>query len=63
LLAPRGIEVIAQAELSIPDADEPHATFIENALAKARHASAMAKLPALADDSGLCVPHSAARPA
>ena len=55
LLAPRGIEVIAQAQLAIPEADEPHATFIENALAKARHASASAKLPALADDSGLCV--------
>ena len=55
LLAPCGTEVIAQAELAIPEADEPHATFIENALAKARHASAMAMLPALADDSGLCV--------
>ena len=55
LLAPLGIEVIAQAELGIPDADEPHVTFVENALAKARHASAHAKLPALADDSGVCV--------
>jgi XTP/dITP diphosphohydrolase len=55
LLAPLGVEVIAQAELGIPDADEPHATFVENALAKARHASARAKLPALADDSGICV--------
>jgi XTP/dITP diphosphohydrolase len=55
LLAPLGIEVIAQAELGIPDADEPHMTFVENALAKARHASAHAKLPALADDSGVCV--------
>jgi XTP/dITP diphosphohydrolase len=55
LLEPLGIAVIAQSELGIPDADEPHATFIENALAKARHASAFAKLPALADDSGICV--------
>ena len=55
LLAPLGIEVIAQAELGIPDAEEPHVTFVENALAKARHASAHAKLPALADDSGVCV--------
>jgi len=55
LLSPLGIEVIPQAALGIPEADEPHATFIENALAKARHASARAKLPALADDSGLCV--------
>jgi len=55
LLSPLGIEVVAQSELGIAEADEPHATFVENALAKARHASAAAKLPALADDSGLCV--------
>ncbi len=55
LLAPLGIEVIAQAELGIPEADEPHHTFVENALAKARHASRLADLPALADDSGICV--------
>jgi XTP/dITP diphosphohydrolase len=55
LLAPVGIDVVAQAELGIGEADEPHATFVENALAKARHASAHAKLPALADDSGICV--------
>jgi XTP/dITP diphosphohydrolase len=55
LLAPLAIDVIAQAELGIPDAAETHATVVENALAKARHASARAKLPALADDSGLCV--------
>jgi XTP/dITP diphosphohydrolase len=55
LLAPRGLDVAAQKELGIGDADEPHATFIENALAKARHASALAALPALADDSGVCV--------
>jgi len=55
LLTPLGIDVIAQSEMGIPEADEPHVTFVENALAKARHASAHAKLPALADDSGLCV--------
>jgi XTP/dITP diphosphohydrolase len=55
LLAPLGITVVAQAELRIPDADEPHATFVENALAKARHASQSSRLPALADDSGVCV--------
>jgi XTP/dITP diphosphohydrolase len=55
LLAPLGIEVIPQARLGIADADEPHVTFVENALAKARHASRQAKLPALADDSGICV--------
>jgi len=55
LLAPLGIDVVAQSELGITDADEPHVTFVENALAKARHASAHAKLPALADDSGICV--------
>jgi len=55
LLAPLGIEVIAQAELGIAEPDEPHVTFVENALAKARHAAAHSKLPALADDSGICV--------
>jgi len=55
LLAPLGHEVIAQAELGIADAEEPHDTFVENALAKARHASRASGLPALADDSGLCV--------
>jgi XTP/dITP diphosphohydrolase len=55
LLAPLGIEVAPQARLGIPDADEPHACFVENALAKARHASRKARLPALADDSGICV--------
>ncbi|MBL8517185.1 MAG: RdgB/HAM1 family non-canonical purine NTP pyrophosphatase [Betaproteobacteria bacterium] len=56
LLTPLGIDAVAQSELRIGEADEPHATFIENALAKARHASAAAGLPALADDSGICVP-------
>jgi XTP/dITP diphosphohydrolase len=55
LLAPLGVDIVAQSELGIADADEPHVTFIENALAKARHASAHANLPALADDSGICV--------
>jgi XTP/dITP diphosphohydrolase len=55
LLAPLGTEVIAQSALDIPEAPEPHVTFVENALAKARHASALAGLPALADDSGVCV--------
>lgn len=55
LLEPLGIMVIAQGELGIAEAEEPHLTFIENALAKARHASQLANLPALADDSGICV--------
>ena len=55
LLAPLGYTLIPQGELSIPEAEEPHPTFIENALAKARHASHLSGLPALADDSGLCV--------
>jgi XTP/dITP diphosphohydrolase len=54
LLLPLGIEVIAQRDLGVTGAEEPHETFIENALAKARHASAQTGLPALADDSGLC---------
>jgi len=62
LLAPLGIDVVAQAELGIPEADEPHITFVENALAKARHASAWAKLPALADDSGICASALAGAP-
>lgn len=53
LLEPLQIEVISQAELAIAPADEPYATFVENALAKARHAAAASGLPALADDSGL----------
>src|SRR5574343_948452 len=55
LLAPLGFDVVAQGELGIPEAEEPHATFVENALAKARHAARLSGLPALADDSGLCV--------
>ncbi len=55
LLAPARITLISQPALGIPEAEEPHPTFIENALAKARHAAAACGLPALADDSGLCV--------
>jgi XTP/dITP diphosphohydrolase len=54
LLAPLAVEVVAQSELGIAAADEPHATFVENALAKARQAARASGLPALADDSGLC---------
>lgn len=56
LLSGADFDVVAQGELAIPEAEEPHDTFVENALAKARHASRAAGLPALADDSGLCVP-------
>jgi XTP/dITP diphosphohydrolase len=55
ILAPLGITTIAQSALDVPEADEPYATFVENALAKARHAAAATGLPALADDSGICV--------
>ncbi len=55
LLTPLGLTVIPQASLNISEAPEPHPTFFENALAKARHASACSGMPAIADDSGLCV--------
>ena len=55
LLAPLGCEVQTQTELGIAEAEEPHFTFIENALAKARHVAQISGLPALADDSGVCV--------
>jgi XTP/dITP diphosphohydrolase len=55
LLLPLDIEVLPQSAFGVPEAEEPHATFIENALAKARHAARLTGLPALADDSGLCV--------
>ena len=55
MLAPLGVELVAQGSLGVPEAPEPHCTFLENALAKARHASACTGLPALADDAGLCV--------
>ena len=55
MLAPLGLQLIAQGELGIPEAAEPFHTFVENALAKARHAAQHSGLPALADDAGLCV--------
>ncbi len=55
ILVPLGIEIIPQSALAVPEAEEPHASFIENALAKARHAARLTGLPALADDSGICV--------
>lgn len=55
LLSPLNLEIIPQSALNVPECDEPFCTFIENALAKARHASKITGLPALADDSGLCV--------
>jgi XTP/dITP diphosphohydrolase len=54
MLAPLGIEIVPQSRLGIREADEPHATFVENALAKARHASRLSRMPAFADDSGIC---------
>lgn len=56
LLAPLGFHLKSQGELNIPEAEEPFGTFVENALAKARHASQLSGLAALADDSGICVP-------
>jgi XTP/dITP diphosphohydrolase len=55
MLAPLGMELVRQAELNIPEAEEPFRTFVENALTKARHAARLSGLPALADDAGLCV--------
>jgi len=55
ILAPLGMEVIPQSAFKVPQAEEPYASFIENALAKARHAARLTGLPALADDSGICV--------
>jgi XTP/dITP diphosphohydrolase len=55
LLAPLAVELISQSALAIAEADEPHATFVENALAKARHAAHLSGCAAIADDSGLCV--------
>ena len=62
MLAALGIEAVAQESLRIGEAEEPHETFLENALAKARHASRATGLPALADDSGLCVPSLGGEP-
>lgn len=55
MLAPMGIEALPQGAFGVPDCPEPHVTFIENCIAKARHAAAHTGLPALADDSGICV--------
>ena len=55
LFAPLGVEMVRQSDLGISEAPEPHRTFVENALAKARHAASESGLPALADDAGLCV--------
>jgi XTP/dITP diphosphohydrolase len=55
MLAPLRIELVRQSELGIAEAEEPHRTFVENALAKARHAARASGLPAIADDAGLCV--------
>jgi XTP/dITP diphosphohydrolase len=55
LLGAAGIELIPQGTLNVPEAEEPYPTFVENALTKARHAAKLTGLPALADDSGLCV--------
>ena len=62
LLAPLGLDLVAQSELGVGAAEEPHPSFIENALAKARHASSLTGLPALADDSGICVVALGGRP-
>ena len=55
LLAPLDVTLVRQSDLGVGEAEEPHRTFVENALAKARHASARTGLPAIADDAGLCV--------
>ncbi|MCE2872050.1 MAG: RdgB/HAM1 family non-canonical purine NTP pyrophosphatase [Oxalobacteraceae bacterium] len=62
LLHPLGFDLCTQTELGISEADEPYVTFIENALAKARHVAHLSGLPALADDSGICVPALAGAP-
>ena len=55
ILSGAGIQMVPQGELGVAETDEPFSTFVENALTKARHASRHTGLPALADDSGLCV--------
>src|SRR3954465_3053622 len=62
MFAPLGVELIAQSQLGIGEAEEPFRTFVENALAKARHASRESGLPAIADDAGLCVDASVQLP-
>src|SRR5687767_1606485 len=54
MLEPLGFEIVPQADLGVTDTAEPHATFVENALVKARHASRLTRMPAFADDSGIC---------
>jgi XTP/dITP diphosphohydrolase len=55
MFAPLGIALVRQGELGVPEAEEPHRTFVENALVKARNAAQHTGLPAIADDAGLCV--------
>lgn len=62
LLEPLGLELVAQSELGVAAAEEPHPSFLENALAKARHANLATGLPAIADDSGICVVALGGRP-
>src|SRR6476469_9646668 len=62
ILGPIGFTLHPQGEFNVPEAEEPHATFVENALEKARHASRLTGLPALADDSGVCVNAFGGRP-
>lgn len=62
MLAPLNVQVLPQSALGVPEAEEPHGTFIENALAKARHAARLSGLPSLADDSGICVEALAGAP-
>ena len=62
LLGNFGVELVSQSELGILPCDEPHITFVENSLEKARHAAKLSGLPALAEDSGICVPELDGRP-
>ena len=62
LFAPLGITIIPQGDLGIAAAEEPYCTFVENALTKARHASQESNLPALADDSGICIAALSGKP-
>ena len=62
LLKPLDVDVVSQGELNVSECDEPFFTFVENALHKARHASRETGLPALADDSGVCVPALGGQP-
>jgi XTP/dITP diphosphohydrolase len=62
LFATIGMDVLSQGEFDVPEADEPHLTFVENALEKARHAARLTGLPALADDSGVCANALGGRP-